>query len=158
MTIRHITQRMALALAGLLAFSGCATGPVFQGPEAAPKDAAQLYVYRPVRMAGGGTSNKISVDSRSDTLSLPNGSWQRVLLAPGTHTVSVRDYFNTMYCGPFPLTLQLLAGQTTYVENLVGLSGVAYSGTVALSQTGCSVRTVPEEQALKELASLRGAQ
>jgi hypothetical protein len=144
----HKIAFSAIALA--FALAGCATGPTFSSPEAAPAGRAQLYVYRPLVLAGGGVVHQITIDGKPETLSLPNSSWQRVLLAPGAHTVSIKDFFSIMPCGS--LRIDLTPGQTAYVANVVkttpGLGNLSIS---------CSVAAVPQEQALKEMAGLRGA-
>lgn len=149
-------MKLLKPILGLLAvsmLSACATGPAFQAPERVPADQAQLYVYRPAKLYGGGNSHRITIDGQGESLSLPNASWQRVLLAPGTHTVLVRDVFGMMTCGPAPLQITLTAGQTTYVVNVVGT-------TQGLNRLyiGCSVAERDEKQALGELAGLKAAQ
>jgi hypothetical protein len=134
-----------------VALVGCATGPAFKSPEAAPADRAQLYVYRPLVLAGGGVAHKVTIDGKAGTLSLPNASWQRVVLAPGAHTVSIKDYFNLMPCGG--LGIELAPGQTAYIANVVKTT----PGLGAL-YVSCSVITKPEDQALKDMTGLSGAQ
>ena len=138
-----------IAIAASLA--GCATGPAFKSPEGAPADRAQLYVYRPMVLAGGGVAHKVTIDGKAETLSLPNASWQRVVLAPGAHTVSIKDYFNLMPCGG--LGIELAPGQTAYIANVVKTT----PGLGAL-YISCSVITKPEDQALKDMVGLSGAQ
>jgi len=133
------------------ALVGCATGPAFKSPETAPADRAQLYVYRPLVLAGGGVAHKVTIDGKAETLSLPNASWQRVVLAPGAHTVSIKDYFNLMPCGG--LGIELAPGQTAYIANVVKTT----PGLGAL-YVSCGVITKPEDQALKDMAGLSGAQ
>lgn len=139
------------ALVAAATLSGCATGPAFQSPEPAPADRAQLYIYRPMVMAGGGTVHKVTIDGKAETLSLPNASWQRVLLDPGTYTVSIRDYFHIMPCGS--VTIELQPGQTRYVANLVKTTP-----GLGVLHIGCIVTLPEQEQALKEIAGLSAAQ
>jgi len=134
-----------------IALAGCATGPAFQSPETAPVDRAQLYIYRPLVLAGGGVAHKITIDGKAETLSLPNASWQRVVLAPGAHTVSIKDYFNLMPCGG--LGIDLAPGQTAYIANVVKTT----PGLGAL-YVSCTVITKSEDQALKDMTGLSGAQ
>ena len=133
------------------ALVGCATGPAFKSPETAPADRAQLYVYRPLVLAGGGVAHKITIDGKPEALSLPNASWQRVLLAPGAHTVSIKDYFNLMPCGG--LGIDLAPGQTAYIANVVKTT----QGLGALYLT-CTLVSKSGDQALKEMTGLSGAQ
>ncbi|MBA3772345.1 MAG: hypothetical protein H0X13_07640 [Ramlibacter sp.] len=140
-----------IAMTAITTLAGCATGPAFKSPEAAPGDRAQLYIYRPMVLAGGGVAHKVTINGKAETLSLPNASWQRVLLAPGTHSVAIRDYFNIMPCGA--LTVELLPGQTAYVANVV-------KTTPALARLyiSCSVVERGQDQALNEMVGLGGAQ
>ena len=96
-------------------------------------------------------AHKVTIDGQADTLSLPNASWQRVLLAPGMHSVAIRDYFNVMPCGSVNIALR--PGQTAYVANVVKTR----SGLNAL-YVGCSVVERGQEQALQEMDGLSGAQ
>lgn len=143
--------RIVFALLTIASVTGCATGPAFQSPETAPADRAQLYVYRPLVLAGGGVSHKVTIDGKAETLSLPNASWQRVTLAPGAHSVAIRDYFNLMPCGV--LVIEVQPGQTAYVANVVKTT----PGLGAL-YISCSVVARAPDQALKEIAGLSGAQ
>ncbi len=145
--------KSTLGLLTVSMLSACATGPAFQAPGPAPADQAQLYVYRTAKLIGSGNSHRVTIDGPREPLSLPNASWQRVLLAPGTHTVLVRDVFGTMTCGPAPLQIMLTAGQTAYVANVVGT-------TQGLNRLyiGCSVTERDETTALVELAGLYAAQ
>ena len=148
LALRAIGCTTIVAVAG-----GCATGPTFTSPELAPAGRAQLYIYRPMVLAGGGTVHKVIIDGKAAALSLPNASWQRVLLAPGPHSVAIRDYFGVMPCSPTPLSLVLDAGVTAYVANVVKTTqGI---GTLYI---GCTVVQRLPEQALKDMAGLRGAQ
>ena len=150
MSVNHSIKHVA-GIAIAAALYGCATGPAFKAPESAPADRAQLYVYRPLVMAGGGVAHKITIDGSAETLSLPNASWQRVLLAAGTHTVSIKDYFNIMPCGG--VSIDLAQGQTAYLANVVKTT----QGLGAL-YVGCGVIEKPEEEALKDMVGLNGAQ
>ena len=152
-TIRRAAAQACAVSIAAAAVAGCATGPAFQAPLPAPADQAQVYVYRPFVLAASGMSHKITVDAKAETLSLPNASWQRVLLPPGPHVVSIQDYIGAMRCVPFPLRLEVAAGQTYYVANVVKTTqGV---GTLWV---GCTVESRPQAQALKEMSGLSGAQ
>jgi hypothetical protein len=144
---------LSASAATLAIAAGCATGPAFKAPEPAPADRAQLYIYRPMVLAGGGTVHKVTVDGKADTLSLPNASWQRVVLAPGVHTVAIKDYFGAMPCAPQPLVVTLEAGSTAYVANVVKTTqGI---GTLFI---GCTTERRASDSALKDLVGLSGAQ
>lgn len=133
------------------ALTGCATGPVFAGLEPAPLDKAQIYVYRPMVVAGGGVTHKVTVDDKAESLSLPNASWLRILVAPGAHALSIKDYFNSMDCGG--LQLDVKAGQSAFALNLVkttqGLGHLYVS---------CAIAPRASDDAVKEMTNLRGAQ
>ena len=147
--LRQAARRIA-AIACAAALAGCATGPAFKAPEAAPAQQAQLYVYRTFGVYGGGVSHKITIDGKAETLSMPNGSWQRVLLAPGAHTVAIKDYFSTMDCGS--LGISMAPGQTVYVADAVKTT----QGLGAL-YVSCGVVQKPEAEALKDMVGLSGA-
>jgi hypothetical protein len=146
-SVRHTVG--AIVCFGLL--SGCATGPLFTPDQPAPSDQAQLYVYRPGTLIGGAVAHKISIDGQSETLSLPNSSWQRVLLSPGRHTVSVRDYFNAMQCGA--VAIEAKVGQTTYLADVVTVTqGLGHQ------YLSCHLEPKPEAKAFGDIQQLRGAQ
>lgn len=146
---RALRASAAIAFAATLA--ACATGPAFKSPEVAPAGQTQLYVYREFGMYGGGVAHKITIDGKGETLSLPNRSWQRVLLAPGAHRVSIKDYFNSMDCGGVDVVLA--PGQTEYVADVVKTT----QGLGAL-YISCAVVKKSEVEALKDMVGLSGAQ
>ena len=143
--------RSISALAICAALVGCATGPTFNTPEPAPADQAQLYIYRPFAISGGALLKKVMIDGKAETLSLPNMSWKRVLVAPGMHTVSITDPFNLTQCGGVRVNLE--PGQTAYIANLI--KTYVASRTIYIS---CVTNVIPREQALKDMAGLSGAQ
>jgi hypothetical protein len=108
-------------------------------------------------MIGGGNVHQVKIDGRTETLRLPNGSWQRIELPAGIHTVSISDALGIMHCDP-PAQVHLAAGQTVYVENMVAMRGYAAVGTVGLTNIGCATVVRSEQQALQDLVGLRGAQ
>ncbi len=146
--------RLSALVATLLTVTGCATGPVFQKPEPVSSDSAQLYVYRVARMLGAATPHRVLIDGAQEPLSLPNGSWQRVVLPPGHHSVVVKDVFGVMYCGPSPLAVHLQPGETAYVETEVLL----LRSVGIYTDLRCTLKQQHEEAALKELQNLRAAQ
>jgi hypothetical protein len=145
--------RRAAAIAMLALLGGCASGPAFKAVEPAPADSAQLYIYRPMVLANSANVHKVTIDGKAETLSLPNASFQRVLLAPGSHTIAIRDFFNTMHCAPSPLTIELRAGQTAFVAEVVKITQ-----GIGAQYVGCAVTLRPQEQALQDLAGLSSAQ
>jgi hypothetical protein len=148
----HTVQRPIILVAAAITtiLTGCATGPAFQSPDSVPPDRSQLYIYRPLVLAGGGVVHKITIDGGTDALSLPNASWQRVELAPGPHTVSIKDYFGLTPCGA--VTIELSAGQSVYLANVVKTT----PGLGAL-YVSCTVVKKPTHEALKELMGLSRA-
>lgn len=147
-----VIERVLCAMV-VAATASCATGPKFVAPEPVPGDRAQLYVYRPMVLAGGGTVHSITIDAKPGTLSLPNASWRRVVLAPGLHTVAIKDYFGAMPCSPMPLLLTIEPGATAYVANVVKTTqGI---GTLFI---GCTTVLRSPEQALREMTALGGAE
>jgi len=97
-------------------------------------------------------SHRVAIDGSSETLSLPNASWRRVLLAPGVHTIAIRDYFGLMHCNL--LRLDLAPGQTVFVEDSVRVA--AYVAPV--TQTVCTAAVKSREEALENLVRLRLAE
>lgn len=112
---RPIFHKWLVALSASV-LASCATGPAFQSPEPPPPDRGQLYVYRPMVIAGGGVVHKVRVDGGPNALSLPNASWQRLLLTPGRHRLAAQDFFGEP-CGISDVDIE--PGQTRYVEDAV---------------------------------------
>ena len=154
--MKRLYTRVGLAIGVSSVLAGCASGPAFQAPEEPQPGSAQLYVYRPTRFVGGVNVHQVKIDARADALRLPNGSWQRVQLTPGTHTVAISDYLGIMHCRPL-LQVQLQAGQTAYVENVVELASYTAAGNVGFSNLACSTVVRSADQALKDLSGLRSA-
>jgi len=149
-----MTTRRVHVIAALVfgtALGGCATGARFDGPQAVPPDRAQLYVYRTASMVGLANSHKIAIDSKPETLSLPALSWQRAVLYPGPHDVTIKDFFGLTQCGT--LRLELAPGQTAYVENIVGTINSA-----GVPVVGCWMAHRTPDEALKAMTDLRAAQ
>ena len=144
--------RLMMSLVAVLS-AGCASGPLFS--EAVPPSAgkAQVYVFRPMVMAGGGMSHKVMIDGKRFA-TLPNGSWLRVELEPGPHVLQIEDYIGLMRCGPYPTTFDLSADQTVFIENEVRM--VSYSAPVV--QTGCRNVIRTESEALPAIKQTRSAQ
>lgn len=145
--------RPFLALAVCTVLTGCATGPAFQALEPVPTGRAQLYVYRPAAFASSVVVHKVTIDGQASALNLPNGSWLRVVLHPGPHTVSVATYinFSAESCGAVQLTLA--PGETAFVANVQETTQGVHRQYVV-----CTTVLKPRGDALKGLASLNGAQ
>jgi hypothetical protein len=152
MSHHRISQSMGVLIASALLLSllgGCATGPAFKAPEAAPSELAQIYVFRPFNLHNAYISNKLTVDGSPKTLSLPNASWRRLVVTPGRHTLEVENYLGSIRCGGTAITVS--AGQTAYVVNDIRV----YGGTSLIFQ--CFVEQRSEELALKEITGLSDA-
>lgn len=143
---RHGRLRSAAWLALILSLAGCATGPQFTTPEAPPPDAGRVYVYRTFKLIGG-AGHHVYVDSSKEALSLPNGSWIKLDLAPGAHSIRVEDLFGVTQCGSVALNVQ--AGEVAYVANYVNT-------TQGLNRlyVSCSVARQTEGQAKLEITGL----
>ncbi|HEV6966508.1 MAG TPA: hypothetical protein VK305_13930 [Roseateles sp.] len=130
-----------------LSVAGCATGPQFTAPEAPPPETGRVYLYRPFKLIGGGTVHHVYVDASKDALSLPNGSWIKLDLAPGAHSIRIEDFFGVMQCGSAGLNLQ--AGQVAYVADHVNT-------TQGLNRlyVSCSVSRQTDDQAKPEITGL----
>jgi len=139
--------KAAVWVAFALCLGGCATGPQFTTPEAPTGELARAYVYRPFKLIGGGTVHHVYVDAGKDALSLPNGSWIKLDLAPGAHSIRIEDFFGVMQCGSAGLNLQ--AGQVAYVADHVNT-------TQGLNRlyVSCSVAQQTEGQAKPEITGL----
>ena len=153
MNLLVVLGRSIIVILMICATFGCATGPVFEKPEAAPEGSAQVYVYRVLRPVGA-IPYLASIDESTELINLPNGSWQRLVLPPGNHSISVKDYFGVSYCGPRPLNMQLRSGETAYVRQEV----YVVSFVMNVTTLGCSLKQPPEESALAEMSNLRRAQ
>lgn len=158
-TLRAARPRAGVVLLGLVGLlsvlsivSGCATGSAFEQADPAPADQAQLYIYRKFSWGFGAQNvHQVTVDGAEPALRLPNASWQRVLLAPGTHTLQITDYMASRRCQPFPMLVQARAGETLYVENTYRATGDG-QGRVYVS---CPSRLQEEKTALEDLKGLK---
>lgn len=144
--------RMMLSAIFLL-LAGCASGPLFSEAVDPPAGKAQVYLFRPMVMAGGGMSHKVMIDGKSYS-TLPNGSWMRVTLEPGSHALQIEDYLGLMRCGPFPMRFDLEAGKTVFIENEVRM--VSYTAPVV--QTGCRNIVRSEAEAIPAIKQTRSSQ
>jgi hypothetical protein len=145
-TSRFIKNITTAAFAGVLAaLSGCASGPTFVSAEPAPADRAQIYIYRQVGFYGAVRTHDVVLSGQTDVFVVPNGSWKRVAVTPGTHALSIA-------CAPKPLALELRAGETVFVEDTIVVQ--AFVGGTSIS---CDAVVRPQDRALKEMAGLKGA-
>ncbi len=147
MFLNAIRLRLIAGTGLMLALAGCATGPAFDKPVVAPASQAQVYLYRPWQFPGGAASLKLFVDGAPTELTPPNRSWQRVVLAPGSHAFGLTEYLNTFSCGGARVDVQ--AGQTVYLAVDFTLTG---TGTV--NHLSCVLVPRDEAQALKDMAGL----
>lgn len=144
---RHSGFKAAATLALVLSLAGCATGPKFTAAEAPPPESGRVYVYRPFKLIGGGTVHHVYLDASKDALSLPNASWLKLDLPPGSHSIRIEDFFGVMQCGSIGVNVQ--AGQVSYVANHVNT-------TQGLNRlyASCTVARQTEEQAKPEITGL----
>ena len=153
----RLSQRQGFYAALLLLLAnlfGCATGPAFQQAEPAPADQAHIYIYRKFSWGFGAQNvHQVTIDGAEPALRLPNASWQRVLLTPGTHTVQITDYMASRRCQPYPMVLQARAGETLFLENTYRATGDG-QGRVYVS---CPSRMQDEKTALEDLNGLKRA-
>lgn len=146
-----LSRPTLLAGAALALLAGCATGPLFKALEAAPDNLGQVYIYRPFVLSGA-IPHRISIDGSDARLSLPNGSWRRIVLPPGPHTLRVTKPITDERCGA--LGLQLKPGETIYMLDRVNVI-VLGANRVVLT---CSLSGQTREDALQGMANLFGAE
>ena len=151
MKARPLSKTIAPAMM-LALLAACATGPRFQSTEEAPVGGGQVYVYRPTALIGGVVVHKVTIDGRAETLNLPNGSWMRVPLPPGAHTIAISTYVNLSAVSCGAVQIDLRPGQTAFVANI-------RPSTQALNRVyvGCAVVSKSRDEALNEMANLSGA-
>ena len=152
MNLDHFA-RPFLALAICAALAGCATGPAFQALEPVPTDRAQLYVYRPLAFASSVVIHKVRIDGQASALNLANGSWLRVVLSPGPHTVSVATYLNFSPASCGAVQVSLAPGETAFVANVQKMTQGPNRQYIV-----CTTVSKPRDEALKEMTGLSSAQ
>jgi len=135
--------------AAMGALSGCASGPAFTAVEAAPEGQAQVYLYRPWQFPGSAATLKISVDGVQTESTLPNSSWERIVVSPGHHTLGLREYLNTFGCGG--AQMDVAVGQTAFFA--VDFSTATPIGTQ--SYVVCKLESRDQPTAMKDIAGLR---
>jgi hypothetical protein len=155
MKFASITRRLTLLSFFISLLCACATanGPLFQAVDPAPSGLAQIYIYRVQRFYGGAMNNQVfglpPPSASTKSYVMPNGSWRKLLVAPGTYGLSVQDSMGTMGCGA--LTMSVEAGSTTFLE----MEGVLAGMNAGFARTGCTFKIQSKEKALLELPSLK---
>ena len=129
--------------------SGCATGPAFTELQPAPEGNAQIYVYRTLRAFQNTMPKKIAIDG-DQSRNLQNGSWMRVVVPPGSHTIAISHHLSTLECRP--VTVRLGAGQSAFVETWTATAG--YPQMVV----SCLAESRSAEAATTAMRGLRAAE
>ena len=141
--------KVATAVAVVTAMSGCASGPAFTAVESAPTGQGQVYLYRTWQFQGSAAVLKISQDEVQTDKTLPNASWQRLVVGPGRHTFGLKEYLNSMSCAG--AQVDIAAGQTVFLG--VDFTFVTTVGTQTYSV--CKLTQRDEQSALKDIAGLK---
>jgi len=115
---QQVGQRFTVL--GALLLAACAGGIRFSEPAPVAADSAQIYVYRTARATQNIMPKKVSVDG-GESKNLQNGSWMRVVVQPGQHTVSITHHLSSLECKP--ITLSLGSGETAYIETWTAAGG-----------------------------------
>jgi hypothetical protein len=152
--ITKATKVGLLALAAA-ALSACvvASGPLFTKFEPVAEGSAEIYLYRVSRFFDSAMHYKVtglpmpSADQKA--YDVPNGSWRRIVVPPGTYSVKTNNALGTFNCGNFDVMLK--PGNTVFLE----MEGRRV-GTSAYGQftTGCTIAAKTRDEALIELPQL----
>lgn len=148
---------MLLVLSTIAALSGCgASGPQFrQELIRQSNDESTIVVYRFSQFVGKGYTANIVLNGEGMGR-LKDGGYIHAAVPPGRHVVEIHKGFLETG-GRYPTELNIEAGQTYFVR--YDQSGqVFYQGTVAVPLVRDGFSVVPEEQALRELKSLKASQ
>ena len=140
--------KVVAAMAVVTAMSGCASGPAFTAVEAAPAGQGQVYLYRTWQFQGSAANLKIYQDGAQIDKTIPNASWERVVVSPGRHTFGLTEYLNSMSCAG--AQVDVAAGQTVFLS--VDFSFIYPTGTAV---SICQLLPRDEQQALKDIAGLK---
>jgi hypothetical protein len=147
-------MRFFASLALTIALAGCAaTGALFERVQEPPEGKGQVYVYRIGQVTGAIMPYRIKIDGGTE-VSLPQGSWHKTVLEPGSHKVAVYAAVASPDCGV--QLVQLQKDQTVYIRIEAFIAAISNSGLN--STVGCKMQVVSSDQAAKELPSLRLAQ
>jgi hypothetical protein len=138
------------ALGLVITLGGCAvaTGPSFKAIEAPEASIGQVYIYRPARFFGGFMNHKVIFWPAGKELNLPNGTYYRILVPVGTHSISIRQQIGSD-CGSLPFSVA--AGETVFIENWAYVA----SSVGVINTTACRMKIQDREAALKALAETK---
>ncbi len=149
------SAKASLSLLGAASLSACvvATGPLFTQFEPMAEGTAEIYIYRVSRFFEAAMHYKVTglpmPKADQKAYDMPNGSWRRIVVPPGTYSVKTNDAVGAGSCGNFDVSLK--PGSTVFVEMEGRRIGTTAYGQFA---TGCTVAFKTREQALKELPAL----
>jgi hypothetical protein len=137
------------------ALSACvaASGPLFTKFEPVAEGTAEIYLYRVSRFFGGAMHYKVTglpmPGADQKAYDVPNASWRRIVLPPGTYSLTTGNAIGTTNCGNVQVALK--AGSTVYLE----MEGIR-TGTTAYGQfaVGCIISAKTRDEALIELPQL----
>jgi len=119
---RSTSLASSLVIFAAGAVTACAGGAPFTELQPPPEGSAQIYVYRTARATQNAMPKKVAIDG-GEPASLQNGAWMRVVVPTGRHTVSIAHYLSPLECKP--LTVELGAGQSVFVETWTAAGGYA---------------------------------
>lgn len=117
MTVRNAMKHRAGLAALVFVLAGCGVLPV-NGPrlsqeQPAPPDKATVFLYNPSSHVGGLACPRFAVGNRASA-PLPNGSYARFDLAPGTYRIKPQ----TSWCFAVPVSGAVIvgAGETVFIK------------------------------------------
>ena len=106
---------VALLLLGTV-LAGCIpTGQPFAQIKDMTNDQAVIYLYRPYNMVGGAKLYTILVDQQ-EMGKLSNGAYEPFVVAPGTHTVELKEDALLRKGYEFEVTVQSVANGAGYLR------------------------------------------
>jgi hypothetical protein len=149
------TKRAALLSVAITALSACvvASGPLFTKFEPVAEGSAEIYLYRVSRFFDSAMHYKVTglpmSNADQKAYDVPNGSWRRIVVPPGTYSVKTNNALGTFNCGNFDLALK--PGNVMFLEMEGRRTGTTAYGQFA---TGCSIAAKTRDEALKELPTL----
>jgi Protein of unknown function (DUF2846) len=126
-----------------------ASGSLFSAELPIPTDKAVIYFYSPPAVAGGAGCPKFKTQN-GQLFSLPNGSYSRIELPPGSHTVSTE----TSWCYVMPLRISFEASAGSRIFFAIRRSHSYFPSAMKSSSPDSSWTgfvAVSEEVALKEI-------
>lgn len=147
--------KMGFSLFGATALSACvvASGPLFTKFEPVAEGSAEIYLYRVSRFFDSAMHYKVTglpmPKADQTAYDVPNGSWRRIVVPPGTYSVKTNNALGTFYCGNFDVVLK--PGNIMFLEMEGRRTGTTAYGQFA---TGCTIAVKTRDEALKELPTL----